>query len=341
MSETFITVSAEDEHELIQRVLRHHGASDDAAQIQATWLVEGDLRGHSSHGIARLPVLVNRIKAGLIDPAAEPTMTWRTDSVLSVDGRRGLGPVVAQLALREALSKVCSTGIVIVAVANANHLGILSPYVELVANEGAIGIALTTSEALVHPWGGRKAMVGTNPLAIAVPANPAPLVLDMSTGEISMGRILHYRDLGESLEPGWALDATGDPTTDPAAAASGSISPFGGSKGYALGIALEVLVATLTASALGRDVHGTLDTESVCNKGDVFILINPFLVSGENIIEQVSRYLNDVRETPRQRGFSNVRIPGERASNERRRRARDGIEISTLSWNSSLDLVKG
>ena len=113
------------------------------------------------------------------------------------------------------------------AVRGANHLGILAPYAEAVADQGMIGIALTTSEALVHPSGGRTAMIGTNPVAIAVPARPDPLVLDMATGEVSMGRILRHAELGEPIPPGWAVDAAGEPTTDAAAAAAGAISPFG------------------------------------------------------------------------------------------------------------------
>jgi L-2-hydroxycarboxylate dehydrogenase (NAD+) len=340
VSASLVTVSARDERDLIERVLRRYGVPDDAAQVQATWLLEGDLRGHGSHGIARLPVLVERIRAGLIDPLAVPALSWRSDSVLSVDGRRGLGPVVAQIALQEALARVASTGIVIVAVANANHLGILAPYVERAASRGVIAIALTTSEALVHPWGGRRAMVGTNPLAIAIPASPAPLVVDMATGEISMGKILHHRDTGEALQPGWALDAHGEPTTDPTAAALGSISPFGGAKGYALGLAFEVLVATLTASALGPDVHGTLDVENVCNKGDVFILIDPSFVAGVSIAENVTRYLEEVRNTPHSEGAECVRIPGERSMRDRERREREGAEVSSLSWTTALELAE-
>ncbi|HEY1824326.1 MAG TPA: Ldh family oxidoreductase, partial [Acidimicrobiales bacterium] len=307
MSAPLVTVSAEEERHLIERVLVRHGVPEAAAQVQATWLLEADLRGHRSHGIARLPVLVKRIEAGLIDPVAAPELTWRSDAVLVVDGRRGLGPVVAHAALEEALARVSRAGVVLVAVANANHLGILAPYVERAAARGVIALALTTSEALVHPWGGTRAMVGTNPLAVAVPASPHPLVVDLATGETSMGRILHHRDVGEKLQPGWALDAHGEPTTDPSAAVGGSISPFGGAKGYALGLVFEVLVATLTASALGPDVHGTLDTESVCNKGDVFLLIDPSFVDGARVAGDVTQYLSDIRETPPQAGVEEVR----------------------------------
>jgi L-2-hydroxycarboxylate dehydrogenase (NAD+) len=335
-----VHVSADEERELIAAVLRRYGAPSAVAAIQAEWLTEADLRGHASHGIARLPMLIRRVVEGLIVPDVEPTLTCRSDSVLHADGARGFGPVVAVTALDSAIVSVKSTGIVLVTISNSNHVGMLAPYVERIAREGLVGIGATTSEALVHPWGGRQAMVGTNPLAIAVPASPAPLVLDMATGETSMGRILHYREEGLALEPGWARDADGEPTLDAAAGAQGSIAPFGGAKGFALGLALEVLVASLTGSALGRDVRGTLDAEHVSNKGDLFIVIDPLLASGRSMVQDVSRYLQDVRESPSQDASVPVRIPGERGLTDRERRVREGVDLAGSSWKAALSLLE-
>jgi LDH2 family malate/lactate/ureidoglycolate dehydrogenase len=341
VSTATVLVRAQQERDVVGRALMRHGAPATAAALQADWLVEADLRGHSSHGVARLPTLVARMRRDLILPAAEPKLDWRSDSVLSVDGGRGFGPVVARQALDEATARASASGLVLVAIANANHLGILAPYVELIAGQGLIGIASTTSEALVHPWGGRVAMVGTNPLAIAVPAEPMPLVVDMATGEVSMGRILHRLQLAQPLDPGWAVDRDGAPTTDPFAASQGAISPFGGPKGFALGLALEVIVASLTGTAFGRDVHGTLDSEEVCNKGDVFFCIDPMVVAGRSGLASVSGYLAQVRATPAQPGTSGVRIPGERASSERAQRETDGVELAAASWNEACALADG
>jgi LDH2 family malate/lactate/ureidoglycolate dehydrogenase len=341
MTEPTVLVDADQEREVIAAVLQRHGASREPAVVQASWLVEADLRGQSSHGIARLPMLVARIQAGLLVPDSVATMNWRRDSVLSVDGARGFGPVVAQRALEIGATRAQTTGIALIAISNSNHLGILAPYVENVAAKGLICIALTTSEALVHPWGGRDAMVGTNPLAIAVPADPSPFVLDMATGQISMGKIIHYSQIGRPLEPGWAVDGEGEPTTDPQAALGGSISPFGGPKGFALGLAFEVLVGSLTGSALGRDVHGTLDAEEVCNKGDVFVCIDQTVVTGVPRSDEVSKYLNDVRSTPPAGDSAGVRIPGERAASERARRAASGVEVALASWEAAVDLAGG
>src|SRR5665213_681288 len=204
--DSMVMVSAQQERDVIVAALQRHGVSLEPASVQADWLVEADLRGQSSHGIARLPMLVARIQAGLLAPDSEPLMTWRSEVVLSVDGARGFGPAVAKKALVLAISRARVHGISLVAISNAHHLGILAPYVERAADDGVICIALTTSEALVHPWGGRHAMIGTNPVAIGVPAQPSPLVLDMATGQISMGKIIHHAQIGQPLEPGWAVD---------------------------------------------------------------------------------------------------------------------------------------
>ena len=339
MTDTLIRVSARDERDVITAALIYHGALAEPAALQAQWLVEADLRGQSSHGIVRLPILVSRICGGLLAPNSEPVMKWRTDGILAVDGARGFGPVVATKALTLSYERAHEAGIVLVVVSNANHLGILSPYVENAAAQGLVALAWTTSEALVHPWGGRRAMVGTNPLAVAVPAQPTPFVLDMATGQVSMGKIIHYDQSGLALEPGWAVDDEGQPTTDAHAARAGAIAPFGGAKGFALGLAFEVLVGSLTNSALGRDVQGTLDDTAVCNKGDVFIVIDPGCATGGSRSDLISRYLDDLRSTPALPESEGVRIPGDRAAHDKSRRTSEGIELSSRSWNAALALA--
>jgi L-2-hydroxycarboxylate dehydrogenase (NAD+) len=339
-----VTVTAQEEHAVIVRALSGLGVPEQDARIQADWLVEADLRGYHSHGIQRLPVLAARLRRGLITTDAAPVLTWRADSVLAVDGQRGLGPVVACQALDAAARRLPATGIVLVTIANSNHLGLLAPYVERIAAGRMIGIAMTTSEALVHPWGGRQAMIGTNPIAIGVPAGPAGLVLDMATGEVSMGQILNHLARGARLEPGWAIDQAGHPTTDPRAAAEGAISPFGGPKGYALGLAIEVLVAALTGTSLGSDIHGTLDADHECTKGDVFICIDPARAVGPAADDEpggtsrLAEYLNAVRTSSPAPGSAGVRLPGERAAAERAERTERGIVLSASVWHTAREL---
>jgi len=325
---------------LVTAVLESHGSPTSAARTQAEVLVEADLRGQPSHGLQRLPVLVARIRAGLIVPQAEPEFSWPTPGFTRVDGRRGFGPVVAMAVVDRLIKVAAECGVAVAAVHSANHLGMLAPYVERIAEHGAVGLALTTSEALVHPWGGRRAMVGTNPIGLGVPTDAEPFVLDMSTGAVSRGKILHHALSGLDLQPGWAVDAAGAPTTDARAAVEGSLSPYGGPKGYALGLGLELLVAALTGTETGERVVGTLDTEQPSTKGDLFLVFDPSVLDpGGVMVERLSAYLDEVRATPPAPGFDAVVIPGDRARRERRHRIRHGVPVDEAVWNAAEELL--
>ncbi|WP_292333247.1 Ldh family oxidoreductase [Mesorhizobium sp.] len=262
------------------------GVSEEFAQLQLSLLLEAELRGTTSHGLLRLPRVVERIVSGATDPASTGKGTWRGAALLEVEGEHGLGPIVAKFALDQVTQRATTCGVAVAAIRNCDHLGMLAWYAEQVAKKGQILIALTISEALVHPWGGRQAMLGTNPIAIGVPSEPEPFVLDMATSLVSMGKIHDHANRGMPIPIEWALDANGNPTTNASAAKDGSIAPFGGAKGYALGLAFELLVTALTASATGRDVKGTLDPVHPCNKGDVFIVLEPAHAVGPVIHER-------------------------------------------------------
>jgi len=333
-----VVISAGEAEGVVLAVLQGLGVPDDAASIQARWLLEAELRGHPSHGLQRLRILAARLERGLANPTAAPTVEWVTTSVALVDGDRGLGPVVGLAAVDALIERAPTTGIALAAVRNANHLGLLAPYVERCSDAGLIGICLTTSEALVHPWGGTVALVGTNPVAVSVPSAPGPFVLDMATGAVSMGKILSHRARGVELEDGWAVDADGRPTRDPAAAAHGAISPFGGAKGYGLGLAIELLVASLTRSSLGTDVLGTLDSEHACTKGDVFLCIDPAPFGQTDVASYVSPYLELLRASRPQDGVAEVTVPGDRARRVRASRSTAGFEVPAALWRELLSL---
>lgn len=332
-------VKKADALDLATRVLESHGVPRAAAEVQARVLVEGDLRGQHSHGLQRLPTIVARIGNGVVDPVAEPRSRWRSASFLEVDGARGLGPVVAFEVVDRLVARAAEAGMAVGAVHNSNHLGMLACYVERVAEARMVGVGLTTSEALVHPWGGRQAMVGTNPVGIAVPTRTEPFVLDMSTGAVSRGKILAYARDGRSLPPGWAVDADGGPTTEAARALDGAISPFGGAKGYALGLALELLVAAVTGSELGERVRGTLDSTDACNKGDLFLVFAPEVLGVTGLVERVTAYLDEVRASPRSPDADAIDVPGDRARRLRAERTEHGIPIEDVVWNAAEELL--
>jgi L-2-hydroxycarboxylate dehydrogenase (NAD+) len=330
-------VSADEERGVIESVLRQLGAPGAEARAQAAALVEADLRGHASHGLRRLPTLAGRIVSGVIVPGAPTLRHWVTDAVLQVDGQDGFGPVVAGRAADELTGRAGRTGVAVATIRRANHLGILAPYVEALCAQGLITIMATTSEALVHAYHGNRAILGTNPLAIGIPAPEGPVVLDMATGIVSMGKILDYAARGEPLPAGWAVDAGGEPTTDAAAAARGAIAPFAAGKGYGLGLSLELLVGVLTATALGTAVRGTLDRDEPATKGDLIIVFDMRTFGGMG--PQVTSYLDEVRATavPGQE----VLIPGDRARAARARRLADGIAIPEDLWKTVTTMAEG
>jgi LDH2 family malate/lactate/ureidoglycolate dehydrogenase len=332
-----VLVSIEDVRNLAEGILLANGVPPDHARTQAGLFLEAEMRAIPSHGLLRLRRVIERIHAGLTVPGTTGNQKWTARSFLSVDGMRGLGPVVAMAALETIIPRAREDGIAIAAIRNTNHLGALAYYAEHVAGLGLTCISLTISEALVHPYGGRKAMIGTNPIAIGVPASPHPMVLDMATGLVSMGKIHDHANRGAPIPLGWALDENGDPTTDASAAKKGAIAPFGGAKGYALGIAFEVLVASLAASAIGTDVKGTLDSVNVSNKGDLFIVIAPPHAEGAKAL--VTEYLDSIRSAAPADPEHPVLAPGDRAHKVRAQSEKRGVYLDDGLWNDLQQLA--
>ncbi|PJR09240.1 Ldh family oxidoreductase [Sinorhizobium meliloti] len=320
-----ITVSVDNIREVARLALHRAGVPEEHASEQLDLLLEADLRGVPSHGLLRLSRIIRRIENGVTDSHARGEHRWRKEAFLAVDGQRGLGPVVANRAITSLIERAKLTGIAVAAIRNSNHIGMLGWYAERVAERGLSIIALSTSEALVHPWGARKAMIGTNPIAIGVPTGGAPFMMDTATSVVSMGEIHDHANRSQPIPAHWALDENGNPTTDAAAAKKGSIAPFGQAKGYALGLGFELLVTSLAGAAIGRDVTGTLDDTTVCNKGDLFIVI-------DGPQRDLQAYLEALRSMKPADGFPAVVIPGERGRACRDKRLKEGVPIAEEVW---------
>lgn len=311
------------------------GAPDDHAWVQSEILIDAELSGVASHGLLRLERIVERARNGVLDLKATGSHEWAGEAFLRVDGNRGLGPVVLDTALREVMRRAKTSGVAVVGVSNSNHIGKLGWYANRVAKQQFILILVSTSEALVHPWGGHKALLGTNPIAIGIPTAEGPFVIDLATSLVSMGKIHDFANRNKPLEEGWALDADGNPTIDAHAAKAGAIAPFGQGKGYALGLAFELLIAALTDSALGSNVRGTLDSTHICNKGDLAIVIRP---GSSAIAGRLAAYLDEIRATPPALGFDSVMVPGDRAAKYREHIMAAGIPMPQDIWTRLNDL---
>lgn len=333
---TDLRCAADELRALATAALVRAGAGPAEAGLQADVLTEAEMRGHPSHGVRRVPVLVERLRAGLIDPAARPVLDWSTPSVVRVDGRNGFGPVVGFTVVDALVERASTTGVAVAALHRTHHLGMLAPYVERMVAGGCAGIVLTTSEALVHPWGGRGALVGTNPIGIGIPRGDEPLILDMSTGATSAGKVRDYAARGQALPEGWAVDAEGVPTTDAAAAVAGAISPFGGPKGYALGVAFEMLVAALTGTSLGTDVAGTLDSAHPVTKGDIMIALSVDAFAGD-AVASLTAYVDALRASAGD--GATVDVPGDRSRRARAAAAAGGVVVDRALWRTLMELA--
>lgn len=334
-------ISFEEEKELISAILLKLGTPEEPAKITAEVLAEGDLRGFSSHGLLRLPYIVRAIRRGTILPKAEVRVVRETPSTALVDGGHGLGHYVAYRAMRVAIEKAKARGVSAVGVRNSNHFGIAGYYAEMAMREGLIGIVITTTDALVHPWGGAEPILGTNALSIGIPSNP-PVLLDMATSVAARGKIVQAAKERRRIPPDWAVDEQGNPTTDPEKALKGALSPFGGPKGYGLALVLEILAGPLVGMAAGKEVVGTLEpVAGFCTKGDLMLALHPHaFVDPEEFQNRTERFLREVKGSRRAPGFERIMLPGEPEFEERERRLKEGIPISDEVWAEIEELRK-
>ncbi|MBI4242004.1 MAG: Ldh family oxidoreductase, partial [Candidatus Rokubacteria bacterium] len=244
----------------IARVLGALGIARHIADHTADLMVQTDLRGVDSHGIGMLPTYVEWTRAGYIEPAAEPRVVRDELATALVDGQRGLGHWTSTKAMELAIQKAKTYGAGFVAVRNSNHFGACACYSMMALPHGLVGIAMTNSfvPAMV-PTFGRKAMLSTNPLSVAVPAGTEPpFVLDMATTTVAIGKLTIASRWGKRIPEGWALDEQGHPTHDPDVALKNRfLTPLGGTrelgshKGYGLGVLVDILSGVLPGAVYG------------------------------------------------------------------------------------------
>jgi uncharacterized oxidoreductase len=242
-----MSASITDAQDLAAAILMQCGAPDAAAQLVARSLVQAEQMGHASHGLVRVLEYRDSVASGQIRPTEEPDVVSCTGSVGVVDGRWGWGHVAADMAARFAAEIGEDTGAGFVAVRNCNHSGRLGEWVEYLATRNLIGIGFLSCGPAVAPLGGIDRVLGTNPIAIAVPTGDRPVVLDFATAGVAEGKVRVAARAGREVPPGVLQTVDGEPTTDPNAFyAGGSILPFGAHKGYALSAVIQLLGEALT-----------------------------------------------------------------------------------------------
>lgn len=329
--------------EWVAAVFRRLGVTQADAAVTADNLVAADLRGVESHGVARLGRYTGRIKQELILPAAEPSIVHETPSTALVDAGNGLGQPASKWAMELALAKAKSTGHGAVAVRNSNHHGIAGYYAMMALPHDMIGVTYTNSAPLVVPTYGRKAVTGTNPIAVAVPAaTELPWVLDMATSVVPRGKLEVYARKETPMPLGWAVDETGQPTQDAASVLNaltnrrgGGILPLGGTatfsgyKGYNLSALVDIFCGVLPGSNWGARVDEPVEGKPApSGVGHYFSAtrIDGFRPADE-FKRAMDEYIRSLKESPKAEGESRIWVAGEKEWELQERYACEGVPL--------------
>lgn len=309
------------------------GASAEHSRFVADNLLFANLRGVDSHGLIRLKVYTERLRAGGFNVQARPQVVSDEQSVALIDGQHGIGQVAATRAMKLAIAKADKTAMAWVSVRNSNHFGACAYYALQAVEQGMIGFAATNAGPTMAPTGGREARLGNNAFAIAVPAGKhPPLVLDMATGAVAWGKIFVAQQEKRKIPTTWALDKHGQPTDNPNAAADkGLIQPLGGYKGYGLSLFLDLLTGVLSGGGFSTQVKTLYQQVAVPSevahtcaalRVDAFMPVDEFRARVDQIIDLM-------HSCPPAAAVEHIFVPGEIEHTTAQRRAAEGIPLNS------------
>lgn len=305
-----------------------HGVPEADARTVGRCLVRADLRGVDTHGIVRIPIYLERIGKGLVTAAPELAPRRVAPSAAHLDGKNGLGFVVATRAVEEAIAIAKENGIGLVGVSNSTHFGMAACYLLQAIEAGYGALVFTNASRAMPPWGGRTELLGTSPFGAAFP-NPGgvPFLLDMAPSVAARGKIRKAQREGKSIPEGYALDEHGRPTTDPTAALRGVVLPIGGPKGAGLSMLMDILSGVLTGAAFAGgvgDQYKAFDRPQ--NVGHTVIVFRPDLfMPAEAVARRMRELVATVKAVPTAEGFDEILMPGEPEARNEARRLQEGI----------------
>lgn len=312
-------------------ILEAAGADREDAETAARVLVYADLRGIGTHGLSKLPIYVRRIQAGGIAVKEKPVLLEERGCLARIDGRNALGPVVGHFAARKAVELAAKHGLGAAFAGHSNHFGATAYYAQLGLAQGMLGLAMSNANPTMAPWGGRKALIGTNPFAVALPTGGnQPLILDMATSTVARGKIVQAAEEGRELPRGWALDAEGNETTDARAALNGLLTPLGGPKGSGMSLMIDIICGVLTQSNfLDRVGHLYSGLDRGPGIGHAVFMLNlGFLMDQATYHALMDEYCRIVAACPPAAGVERVCLPGELEGRKSEENKRDGVALS-------------
>lgn len=270
------SVSSQEAERFLTALFEQAGVENRAASGAASGLIEAELQGVHSHGFLQVPIYLRRVRAGTISKESALRLVHQSAAISVYDAGLSLGHPGAEQAMQAATENAQQFGIAAVAVRSATHFGVAGRYVRTAADEGLIGIAMCNTRPMLPAPGGKQAVVGNNPLSIAVPCAGRPaIVFDMAMSAAAMGKVRLAAQRGEPIPIGWAVDASGAPTDDADEAIKGMLLPAAGAKGFGLALMVDFLCALAGGSA-GPEVgimHGPADQPADCSW--LFIAIDP------------------------------------------------------------------
>lgn len=336
--------SADEIRDMTQRILASLGASGKNAERVAEALTSANLAGHDSHGIQQLPLYAQAIKDGQVVPTAEPEIVHETANSAFIRGNWTFGLVAAKFGMQLAMAKAATHNVSLVSLAELNHIGRLGEYAEMAAAANLISIiaasGFSEESATALPHGGRRPVLGTNPIAMGFPAGDQPMIVDFATTITSGGKVLLALNKGEQVPPGYLLDQDGRPTTDPAAMyQGGGLLPFGEHKGFGVMMAVEFLGRILA----GGDRYAMPDHggPTMGHQGVTMIAINPAAFQPlDQYHDRAVDLMDRVRAVPPAPGFQEVLAPGDPERRARQARQSEGISIPESTWSEVMDLAR-
>lgn len=334
------TLSAEALATFAADIFVARGFSQDHAAKIAEVLVWADLRGAPSHGVQRIPRYIEIIDDGEMNTQPHIRIAKDLPAAVLIDADRAPGQISMRLAASEATRKARAAGIGLALVRRTTHTAALGYYTRLAALEGMAAICGSASWSNMVYYGAREVGVASNPFSIAIPYGKGePLVLDMATAVAALGKIMHAARTGKTIPEGWALDAEGNPTTDPKKATL-PLS-LGGPKGAGLSLMIEAIASLVTANAIIAD---TLEgkPEGKAHRQNAFLIAIDIAQFRDlpGFERDLARTIAGLKAQPRQEGFEEILMPGERGARELEKRRAAGITIPAATWSELLKVAE-
>lgn len=299
-------------YHLAHRALSAAGANAVMAASTAAALVRADAQGLASHGLSRIPQYTAHLRNGRANGAAVPTVLRHKGAAILIDAQEGLAFPACDLAMAQGVAAARALGVAFVGIQNSHHCGVVVDHLRTATAAGMVALGFSNSPSAMPAAGGKHPIFGTNPIAAAFPRrDAAPLLIDMSLSEVARGKLMVAAKAGKPIPTGWALDAQGQPTTDPQAGMDGSMLPIGAAssaKGAMLALMVELLVTALIGANFGFEASSFfVDAGNVPHLGQCFIIIDPAALAGsDHYLNRIEVLLTEMLSD------SGVRLPGAR-----------------------------